>query len=63
MPPEQRNAELPLELAHVITDRRGGRVQLPRGLRETAEARCGFESTDRGQRGEFDGYDHKFALA
>jgi hypothetical protein len=63
VPPEQRHAELPLELAHVVTHGRRRRVQLTRGLRKTAEARRGFESTDRRQRGEFDGRYHKFPLA
>src|SRR5262245_37156968 len=47
MPQEQRDTDLPLELAHVITHRSSGSFQLLRGLRETAQARRGLEGADR----------------
>ena len=43
---EQRQPDLPFELPHVVTHRRGRRPEFGRGLREAAEPRGGLERAD-----------------
>jgi hypothetical protein len=62
MTQEQSNADLFLELPHVIAHRRGGSLQLMRGPGKTAEARRRLEGTDRSKRGKAGVGDHKSAL-